>query len=518
VDINLTITEKEMITVIDRERIRRAYYIDGKSMREIEREMGHSYHTIRKALDSAEQQPYTLQEPKLAPIMGPFKEAIDKLLAEEAKLPRKQRYTTHKIFELIQAAGYPGSESGLRRYVGRKRQEMKRPDVYIPLQFGPGEAAQVDWGEAMVIMARVKTKVQLFVMRLCFSRRTFVMAFPNQRQEAFFTAHIEAFQYFGGIPRTLIYDNLATAVRKILKGRNRQEQTGFITFRSHYLFESRFTNPGAGHEKGGVEHGVKYVRQNYLVPLPEVADYADLNRWLREKCLADDARQVDRQPATIGQMWQQEKPELRPCPATDFAPCISREVTLNRYGQVIFETNRYSVPVDKAQKHLTLRAYPFRIEILNGTEIIAHHQRSYERGQDILNPLHYLPLLAQRPGAFDYAQPVQQWRETWPPLYDELLARLKGAQSEIMAVKEFVQILQLHLEYEVEVVQQAIEQAIVDDIPHLNGVRFCLNRLLDVTPATTPLLSLPQPHLAQVGQEPPSLLSYDQLLSQGGAT
>jgi transposase len=507
-----------MITVIDRERIRRAYYMDGKSMRQIEQEMGHSYHTIRKALDSAEQPPYTLQEPKPAPVLGAFKEAIDELLAEEVKLPRKQRYTTHKLFKLIQAGGYQGSESGLRRYVGRKRQEMKRPEVYIPLQFRPGEAAQVDWGEATVIMAGVKTKVQLFVMRLCYSRRTFVMAFPNQKQEAFFTAHIEAFHYFGGIARTLIYDNLTTAVRKILKGRNRQEQTGFITFRSHYLFESRFANPGAGHEKGGVEHGVKYVRQNYLVPLPKAADYAELNQWLGEQCLADDTRRVDRQPTTIGQMWQQEQPALRPCPASDFAPCISREVMLNRYGQVIFETNRYSVPVDKAQKQLTLRAYPFRIEILNGTEIIAHHRRSYARCQDVLNPLHYLPLLAQRPGAFDHAQPMQQWREQWPPLYDELLARLKETQSEIVAVKEFIQILQLHLEYEAEVVEQAIEQAIANDMPHMNGVRFCLNRLLDITPATTPLLTLPQPHLAQVGQQPPPLRSYDRLLSQVGAS
>lgn len=503
-----------MITVIDRERIRRAYYKEGKSMRQIEREMHHSYRTIRKALASAEHQPYTLTEPKPAPVLGPYKEAIDKLLAKEAKLPRKQRYTTRKLFELMQAAGYQGSESGLRRYVGRKRRAMKRPDVYIPLQFAPGEAAQVDWGEAKVIMAAEKTKVQLFVMRLCYSRRTFVMGFPNQKQEAFFTAHIAAFHFYGGVPGTLIYDNLTTAVKKVLKGRNRQEQTGFITFRSHYLFESRFANPGAGHEKGGVEHGVKYVRQNYLVPLPEVADYAELNRWLRDQCLADDERRVDRQPETIGTMWAQEQPQVQPCPATDFAPCVSREVTLSRYGQVIFETNRYSVPVDKARKQLTLRAYPFRIEILNGTEVIAQHQRCYERKQDILNPLHYLPLLAERPGAFDHAQPIQQWRETWPPLYDELLARLKADQSEILAVKEFIRILQLHLEYDAALVQQAIEQAIVDNIPHLNGVQFCLNRLLDPTPETTPLTSLPQPHLAEVGQAPPALPRYDQLLSQ----
>lgn len=509
-----------MITVIDRERIRRAYYIEGKSMRQIERELHHGYWTIRKALDTAEHQPYTLSEPKPAPKLGPYKEKIDKLLSEEAKLPRKQRYTTHKIFKLMEAEGYKGSESYLRRYVGQKRRELKRPAIFIPLHFEPGQAAQVDWGEATVIMNGKKEKVQLFVMRLCYSRRTFVMAFPTQKQEAFFMAHVEAFHHFGGVPHTLIYDNLKTAVKQILKGRNRREQSRFITFRSHYLFESRFCTPGKGHEKGGVEHGVKYVRQNYLVPLPEVRDYAELNNWLRTQCLADDERQVNRQPDTIGIMWEAEKPQMRPLPATDIVAYISREVTMNRYGQVVFETNRYSVPADKAQKQLTLRAYPFRIEILKGTEIIASHKRCYGRQQDILNPLHYLSLLAERPGAFQDAQPMQQWRESWPPLYDELLRQLKQQQSEILAVREFIQILQLHLDYEAKTVQTAIEQAITEGIPHLSGVRFCLNRLLDPTPPTKPLTAtaLPQPHLAHLGQAELSLPQYDQLLQQVTAT
>ena len=503
-----------MINVIDRARIRRAFYIEGKTRKQIEREMHHGYWTIRKALESAEHQPYTLSEAKPAPKLGPFKEQIDKLLAEEAQLPPKQRYTGHKLFELLQAKGYQGSESTLRKYVGQKRRELKRPAIFIPLEFGPGQSAQVDWGEATVILKGEKAKVQLFVMRLCYSRRTFVMAFPTQRQEAFFTAHIEAFHHFGGVPHTLIYDNLTTAVKKVLKGRSRQEQERFITFRSHYLFESRFCTPGAGQEKGGVEHGVKYVRQNYLVPLPRVEDYAELNAWLYTQCLADDKRQVDRQPDTIGVLWQREQPLLRPHPATDLAPCVSREVTLNRYGQVIFETNRYSVPADKAQKQLTLRVYPFHLEILNGREVIARHKRSYERQQDILNPLHYLPLLAERPGAFQDAKPMQQWREQWPPLYDELLRQLKQQQSEILAVKEFIQILQLHLDYEPELIQQAMEQALLEGIAHFNGVRFCLNRLLDPTPTTTALTALPHPDLAQVGQAPLPLPQYDQLLEQ----
>jgi transposase len=483
-------------------------------MRQIAREHHHGYWAIRKALDSAEHQPYTLTKPKTAPKLGPYKDKINELLAEEAKLPRKQRYTTHKIFELMQAEGYSGSESNLRRYIGRRRRELRQPAVFIPLSYEPGRDAQVDWGEGEVVMAGEQETVQLFVMRLCYSRRIFVMAFPSQKQEAFFTGDAEAFRFFEGIPETLTYDNLKTVIKRVLKGRSRQEQERFITFRSHYLFASRFCNTGQGHEKGGVEHGVKYARQNYLVPLPKVRDYAELNAWLREKCLADDARQVDRQPQPIGVMWAEEQKLLRPLPATDFPGYNSREVTMNRYGQVVFETNRYSVPAHKAQKQLTLHAYPFRIEILNGREIIASHQRCYGRQEDILNPLHYLPLLAKRPGAFEHAKPLRQWRESWPPLYDELLHQLKRQQSEIKAVREFVQILQLHNEFEVELVQTAITQAVGEGIPHLSGVLFCLNRLLDATPEKTSLKHIKQPHLDSVGQTTLSISQYDRLLQR----
>jgi len=481
-------------------------------MRQIAKEQNHGYWSIRKALESAEHQPYTLKEAKPTPKLGPYKKKINELLAEEAQLPRKQRYTTHKIFELMQAEGYSGSESNLRRYIGKKRRELRKPAIFIPLSYEPGQDAQADWGEGQVIMAGQQETVQLFVMRLCYSRRLFVMAFPRQKQEAFFTGHAEAFRFFEGVPQTITYDNLKAAVKKVLQGRSRQEQERFITFRSHYLFESRFCNTGQGHEKGGVEHGVKYARQNFMVPLPKVRDYAELNAWLREKCLVEDARQVDRQPQPIGMMWAEEKKLLRPLPERDFAAYNSREVTMNGYGQVVFETNRYSVPAEKAQKQLTLRAYPFRIEILNGREIIATHQRCYGRQEDILNPLHYLPLLAQRPGAFEHAKPLRQWRESWPPLYDELLQQLKEQQSEIKAVREFVQILQLHNDFEAEMVQTAIAESVSEGIPHLSGVLFCLNRLLDPTPQTRNLSDISLPRLESVGQTAPAIARYDRLL------
>jgi len=128
----------------------------------------------------------------------------------------------------------------------------KRRDVYLPLEFDPGQDAQVDWGEAEVVMAGARVVVQLFHLRLCYSRRLFARsgAYPTQRQEAFFEGHMLAFEHMGGVPHTITYDTLRVtpAVRRVLEGRNREEQVAFVAFRSHHLFASRFCTPGQGHD------------------------------------------------------------------------------------------------------------------------------------------------------------------------------------------------------------------------------------------------------------------------------
>jgi transposase len=178
-----------MISVDQRAAIRHAYYHEHKSVRQIARDLKCSRKTVDKAIASAEPTPYTRTVPRQSPKLGAFHARIDQLLAEQARQPRKQRYTSHKIFEILQAEGYSGSESRIRGYIGEHKRTTKRPPIFVPLEFDPGQDAQVDWGEAIAILNGVRQTVQLFVMRLCYSRRTFAMAFPTQRQEAFFFGH-----------------------------------------------------------------------------------------------------------------------------------------------------------------------------------------------------------------------------------------------------------------------------------------------------------------------------------------
>jgi len=503
-----------MISVEKREKIRRAYFVEEKKIRQIAREFKCSRPTVRKAIGSAELEPYTLTVPRPAPVLGPYKERIQELLTGNEQMPRKQRYTSHKIYKDIEAKGYTGSESTVRGYIAQLRREKKKRKVYIPLEFDPGIDAQVDWGEGLAIIAGERITVQLFYMRLCYSRKLFMKAFPNQKQEAFFDGHVQAFHHFQGIPHRISYDNLKVAVLRILEGRNRQEQDGFTVFRSHYLFDSRYCTPGQGHEKGRVEEGVGFGRRNFMVPIPNVASFEELNEHLLAQCLADDQRRVDRQPVPIGEAWEMEKPHLRTLPAYDVECCATRPATLNPYSQVVLDTNRYSVPVDKAYRNLIIKAYPFRVVILHMDEVIASHPRCYGRKQDIFDPLHYLPLLEQRPGAFEHAKPIRRWREGWPPVYERLLERLQEQGLNGQSVREFVRVLKLHHDHPAELVAQAVEQALAYGCVHADGVELCLHQLVNPEASPSSLTSDDLPAWAHVGQPSPDLGCYDQLLEK----
>ena len=314
-----------MITVEEREAIRRAYYLEGKSKRQIAREHSHSRKTVDKAVDNQPPRPYRLSQAKPSPVFGAFRARADELLAENAHLPPKQQYTGHKIYELLQAEGYQGSEARVRLHLTQWNKRHHAPALFLPLEFDPGQDAQVDWGEAIAVIGGVRQTVQVFVMWLSYSRRRFVMAFPSQKQESFFYGHVCAFEHFGGVPARISYDNLSTAVRLMVEGRVRREQRQFVAFRSYYLFESHFCQPAAGWEKGGVEASVGFSRRNFLVPIPNVASFEELNLSLLQSCLKDDQRRVSRQAETIGQMWERERPVLRSLPAYAYECCVTEQ-------------------------------------------------------------------------------------------------------------------------------------------------------------------------------------------------
>ena len=246
-----------------------------------------------------------------------------------------------------------------------------------------------------------------------------------------------------------------------------------------------------------------------------MADFSELNAQLRAACLADAVRTGRGQTQTVAEVWAAERAHLLPLPDQRFAACVHHQVSANPYSQVVLDTNRYSVPSATPARPLTLKAFTFAVHILLDGEVLAQHPRCFGREQDLLDPYHYLELLEQRPGAFEHAQPIRQWRASWPPVYEQLLQALRQRWPDGRGVREFLAVLKLQRSHPPELLSQAIQQALALGAAHRDGVELCLRQLLQPA-AHQPLLDLSaRPQLTAIGRQPLNLQQYDQLLSAG---
>lgn len=496
-------------------KIRYEILVAGKSQRQVAKELGCSRNTVSRMLEDSQIPKYTLTEPRPRPILGPHQQLLEKWVEEDKGKPKKKRRTAKRMYDILwKEYGYQGAESTLRWYVGQLRKKA-RQKLYIPLAYEPGETAQVDFGEAEVIIAGKSVIAQLFVIWLGYSGATFVQAYPAATQEVFFTGHVAGFEFFGGVAREIWYDNLKIAVHKVLRGRNRKEQDEFVSFRSHYLYQAEFCNVQAGWEKGGVEGRVGYTRRNWLVPVQEFESWSALNSYLRQRCAEELARRLRGREESIGQRLEQERDCFLPLPAHSYPCCKVVPVRANTLSLVTFKTNRYSVPVEHAHEKLLLRAYVERIEISNGRKVVATHPRCWEREQDILNPYHYLPLLAKRPRAFAHAQAIRQWRESWPPVFDTYYAALKQRLDGSAATKQFIAILQLGQTYPESLLAEALQEALNGYCFSLAGVQELARRLAEPEPPTDTSLAN-YPELAHIEVAHPDLQQFNRLLAHYG--
>jgi transposase len=484
--------------MVDIEFIRKKHLVEGWSVRRISRQLKVARQTVRKALTSAEAPRYQLSKPRPCPVMDPYGAVIRGWLLQDQQAPRKQRHTGKRIYDrLVAEYGFAGAESSVRRVVAQLR--PKQLEVFIPLSAAFGQQAQVDWGQAQVRIDGNGVTAHLFCLRLRASGVPFVWAAPTEKLEAFLEGHQRAFDWLGGVPAECVYDNLKTAVVRILAGPERVEQTLFASLRAHYLFDSLFCRPAEGHEKGAVENLVGTVRRNALVPVPDFPSWTALNAHLLAWCEEQRQRQDVR--------WQQEQAALRPLPAQPFRCAQTRLVSVNRLSLVAVETNRYSVPCRYVGRTLRLALFTEQVELWDAQTRVAAHARCYRRGASILELDHYLPALARKPHAASHAAVVAQL----PSLYAEVRDRL--CQGRRDGYRDFAAILLLHQEFAAEAVHEALAEAWERGCLAAPAVRqLILNR---TAPAPPTALLLPEA-LAQTRVVEPDLRRYDALLGVSG--
>lgn len=455
-------------------KIRLKYHRKGESIREIVRSTGISRNTVRKYLRSNETQAAYEREAIHEPKLGPFKAILHEWLVAQEKLPKKERSCGTHLFHDLQAKGYLGAYDSVQRYMKAFKQDSHLSGkAFIPLVFAPGEAYQFDWSQEKVELGGVIQTVHVAHFRLCYSRKSFLVAYLRESQEMLFDAHIRAFEYFGGVPLRGIYDNLKTAVDLVFVGKDRQFNRRFLELMSHYLIEPTACSPAAGWEKGQVENQVQHMRQGIFVPRLKATDLQALNMVMLQKAEAIETKRKHPEltDKTIAEVFAQERASLKPLPVA-FAGYIERECRVSSTCLVQVDRNRYSVDCHYANCAVVARLYANQVVILSEGKIIGEHHRYFGRDHIAYNPWHYVPLLERKPGALRNGAPFQEFGlpEGIEAIRHKLIKKRGGD-------KEFVKILQAIPIYGVEEVATACDLALEDGIIQGDYVLNVIGRL-----------------------------------------
>lgn len=500
------------------ERLRREYEFGVGTVKGVAAKFGVHRRMVRQAIASA-LPPRRRYPPRAKPKLDAVAAFIDAVLDEDRRAPRKQRHTARRIWRRL-LKEFPDAavaESTVRNHVRERRRALGlvARETFVPQSYARGQEAQVDWYEAWADLGGERTKVQVFAMRAMASGAAFHRAYPHATQQAFLEAHERAFAYFGGVFRLLRYDNLASAVRKVLRGQRREETTRFVAFRSHWRFAAEFCTPGEGHEKGGVEGEGGYFRRNHLVPVPRVADLDALNALLLEGCREDEARVLAGRTGTVGAAMAVERDHLLPPAAEGFDLADVAFPSVDKRGCVAVKTNLYSVPLP-AGTRVEARVHPAHVELRHEGKCVARHERCYGRRQHVLDLEHYLDVLERKPGALAGSKPLAQWRESgrWPACYDALWERLRARHGRREGTRAMVAVVALGREFGHDRLRAAVAQAVALGACDAAAVRYLLT---EAALRKAPPEPIEVGELARYDRPMPTVADYDALLLPAGA-
>jgi len=442
--------------------VRRFVFVEGRSRREAARVFGLSRETVSKMCRFSAPPGYVRARPAAKPKLDRLTPVIEAILEADRTAPVKQQHTAKRIFERLRDEhGYGGGYTVVKDYV--RRQKARGRETFVPLSHPPGHA-QVDFGEAVAVIGGVRQKIHFFCMDLPQSDACFVKAYPRETTEAFLDGHVSAFEFYGGVPLSILYDNLKIAVAKICGDGKRERTRAFTELVSHYLFQDRFGRPGKGNDKGKVEGLVKYSRSNFMTPIPIAASYEALNAMLAERCRKRLSDRAGRHAETIGQRLAADLAALRRLPAVALEPCEKRAARVSSTALVRYRGNDYSVPTAYGFQAVLVKGFVDEVVILCDGAQVARHARSYGQGVFVYDPLHYLALIETKPGALDQAAALQGW--DLPPVFQHLRHLLEARMGN-RGKREFIQVLRL-----MEIAPKAVVAAAVTDAIQLGAIGF----------------------------------------------
>ncbi len=487
-------------------KIRRWHFRDHISIHELVRRTGLSRNTIRQYLRQTDKVP--VYPARISPSkLDEYRAQLTAWLQADAQLPKAQRRSVKRLFEQLQALGFSGSYGRVAVSVKQAKAASGHAssNVFIPLHFAPGDAFQFDWSTEVVTLNGVATKLKVAQVRLSYSRALFIKAYHGESLEMLFDAHGSALQYFGGVPRRGIYDNMKTAVTKIERGKARVFNRHFLQMASHYLFEPVACTPASGWEKGQIENQVGNVREWVFVPRLSLANLTELNAHLLQRCneLNDTRAHPQQADKTLREMLNEERAALNPLPHP-FDGSVEKITRVSSTSLVQYDKQKYSVPCEYVGHTVALRASAEHLDIYDSGQFVYRHERMFGVPRCHYCPWHYVKALERKPGALRNGAPFVDWvlPEPLQRVQHKLLQHDGGDRA-------FVQVLLAVQSVGLELVTVACELALDAHVVNVEHILNVVNRLHSTPHAE----AIQTPAQLQLQHEPiADIARYDHLL------
>jgi transposase len=487
-----------MLSSETRMQIRHWFYAEHWKIGTIAQQLGIHADAVRLAIESNHfHRAQTLRPCLTDPYLPFIRQALD--------LYPRLRAT--RIYQMLQERGYQGSVVQLRRAVATLRPH--RPEAFLRLHTFPAEQAQVDWAHfGQVMVGRARRRLSCFVITLAYSRALYLEFFFDQSMENFLLGHVHAFQAWSGQPRVILHDNLRSAVVE-RRGNQIHFHPRLLELCAHYHCIARPCQVRAGNQKGRVERAIRYVRESFWAG----RDFTTLQECNRQALLWRD--QVAHQrpwpgddTRTVAQVFVEEQPRLLPPPLHSFNTDLILPIRSAKTIYVRFDLNDYSIPPQAVRRPLTLVASDTRVRILDGTQEIACHHRSYDRRKEVLDPAHQHALLKEKRQAF-HSTPTGRLAQAVPE--SETLLDLAFARGESAGIQT-AQLLKLLDLYGAPALRRAIAEALQRDTPRASSVAFLLRKQQGTSPCAAPKVDLSRyPEAQSIDVQPHDLETYDEL-------
>lgn len=482
-------------------KILRYFHVEKWRVGTIARQLGIHHSTVDRVLSQAGLP--KAERPHRASLLDPFLPFVLDTLEQFPRL------TASRLYAMVRERGYSGGPDHFRHLIAHYR-PRPQAEAYLRLRTLPGEQGQVDWGHfGKITIGRAERTLMAFVMVLSFSRQVFLRFYLDARMSNFLRGHEAAFQAWNGLPKVLLYDNLKSAVLE-RQGQAIRFHPTLLAFASHYRFEPRPVAVARGNEKGRVERAIRYIRDNFFAAR-QWRDLDDLNAQADSWCWGQAAERPcpEDRSISVRQALEQERPQLLSLPDNPFPTDEREECRVGKTPYVRFDRNDYSVPPTFTRRTLSVVASPSEVRVLDGTQLVTRHPRSYDKGEQIEHPEHIAELVAFKHQARHHRG--QDRLAHAAPNSRELLTQAAERGDKLGAIT--AALLRLLERYGAVELEAAIAEALKRGVPHPNAVRLELERRRDLRDAAPPLaVALPEdPRVRDLVVRPHALNEYDYL-------